>query len=62
MEDQDIYHLRAALVHQERICYPIGALVSGAAAALNQHLRLKNSEEFVYESVAGEEGLDDDDF
>eukprot|EP00457_Paulinella_chromatophora_P013847 gb/GEZN01014199.1/.p1 GENE.gb/GEZN01014199.1/~~gb/GEZN01014199.1/.p1 ORF type:complete len:233 (+),score=40.78 gb/GEZN01014199.1/:25-723(+) len=39
VEDQDYEHLRSALMVEERLCYPIGALVGGTASAYNQKLR-----------------------
>jgi len=39
IEDESITHLKMALMREESICYPIGALVGGAASTLNQYLR-----------------------
>lgn len=39
VEDEALSHLRVALMREESICYPIGAVVGGIAAALNQYMR-----------------------
>eukprot|EP00466_Bigelowiella_natans_P017008 jgi/Bigna1/146993/aug1.126_g21701 len=62
VEDQPYNKLREALVQQEHICYPIGAIVSAVASAFNQYLREKNSQEYHYESVRKDDVLDDEDF
>uniref|UniRef100_A0A7S2XBQ2 Transmembrane protein n=1 Tax=Lotharella oceanica TaxID=641309 RepID=A0A7S2XBQ2_9EUKA len=62
VEDADYVNLRGALLQQERVCYPIGAVISAGAAAINQYLREKNSQEYQYESLRKDDVLDDDDF
>eukprot|EP00954_Amorphochlora_amoebiformis_P011472 897743-Amorphochlora_amoeboformis.AAC.1 len=62
VEDKQFGELREALTHEQRLCYPIGIIVSAAAAAANQswvgwwaagveYLREKNSQEYKYESL-----------
>jgi len=62
VEDQPFENLRATLLKEEYICYPIGASISAAAAAINQYLREKNSLEYKYESLRKDDVLDDEDF
>ncbi|GAB5353825.1 hypothetical protein AAMO2058_000067200 [Amorphochlora amoebiformis] len=62
VEDKQFGELREALTHEQRLCYPIGIIVSAAAAAANQYLREKNSQEYKYESLRKDDVLDDEDF
>jgi len=39
IEDEQISHIKVALLREERICYPIGAIMGGVAAVWNQHMR-----------------------
>jgi len=58
VEDAKLSQLRVELLREESICYPIGALLGGIAAALNQWLREKN-EQYRFDPVADDE-LDED--
>eukprot|EP00743_Colponemidia_sp_Colp-15_P002609 GILK01002826.1.p1 GENE.GILK01002826.1~~GILK01002826.1.p1 ORF type:complete len:244 (+),score=18.59 GILK01002826.1:61-792(+) len=39
IEDQDMLHLRSALLTEQRYCYPIGLLVGGLSGTINEYLR-----------------------
>ena len=41
VEDARISHLRVSILRDQSICYPIGTLVGGIAACLNERLRNK---------------------
>jgi len=60
MESEPLTNIRAALLRQQSLAYPAGALVGGAAAVMNQYLR-ENSSSFAYDPLKDED-LDDDDF
>lgn len=42
VEDEKISHLRVALMREQSICYPVGAVLGGLGAAINQWLRESN--------------------
>jgi len=59
VEDEQISHLRMALLREESICYPIGAAVGGIATVINQWLREKNQETLAFNPLHDED-LDED--
>jgi len=61
VEDADMGHLKVALLREESICYPIGALLGGAASATNQYLR-EAGDEYSFDTLKNDDELDDDDF
>jgi len=50
IEDETVSHLKLALMREERICYPIGAIIGGIASAINQHLR-DESKDYAFNPV-----------
>lgn len=58
VEDEQLSHLRLALLREESYCYPIGALVGGAAAAINQSLR-ERQDQYRFEPMQDDD-LDED--
>lgn len=39
IEDEELSHIRVKLLQDNRICYPIGAVVGGVSGAINEYLR-----------------------
>jgi len=62
VEDEKLSNLKVALLREESICYPIGALLGGGAAAVNQWLRDNRTTSQPYDPVKNDETLDDQDF
>ncbi len=60
VEDADMAHLKVALLREESICYPIGALLGGVASAINQYLR-EESDDYTYNTLDDDDLEDDDD-
>ena len=58
VEDVARSHLRVALMREESICYPIGAVLGGCAAAINQWIR-EQQEQYRFDPLHDDE-LDDD--
>jgi hypothetical protein len=44
------------------ICYPIGAILGGISACINQYLRDNQSDNNMYQKVSTDELLGDEDF
>lgn len=51
VEDASFYHLRVALMREESVCYPIGAVVGGLGAAANQWLRESQQKEYKFDPI-----------
>eukprot|EP01006_Ploeotia_vitrea_P062257 TRINITY_DN809_c0_g1_i1.p2 TRINITY_DN809_c0_g1~~TRINITY_DN809_c0_g1_i1.p2 ORF type:complete len:258 (-),score=130.22 TRINITY_DN809_c0_g1_i1:84-791(-) len=58
IEDEKLTHLRIALMREQSICYPIGAVLGAISAALNQWFR-EQPEQYRFDPVHDDE-LDDD--
>jgi len=58
IEDETLTHLKMALMREESICYPIGAVVGGTASAINQYLR-DQSQDYPFNPIQDDE-LDPD--
>jgi len=58
IEDQSLANLRLALMREESICYPLGLILGGVAATINQYIR-DNYKTHSYDPVA-DTTLDED--
>jgi hypothetical protein len=57
VEDADMAHLKVALLREESICYPIGAVLGGIASSINQYLR-EEADDYTFNTL--DDDLDDD--
>jgi len=58
VEDETLSNIKMALMREESICYPIGAVMGGIASVMNQYLR-ENRKDNQYDPVS-DTTLDDD--
>eukprot|EP00462_Mataza_sp_D1_P006174 CAMPEP_0175121682 /NCGR_PEP_ID=MMETSP0087-20121206/1300_1 /TAXON_ID=136419 /ORGANISM="Unknown Unknown, Strain D1" /LENGTH=74 /DNA_ID=CAMNT_0016403243 /DNA_START=407 /DNA_END=631 /DNA_ORIENTATION=- len=61
VEDEKFSHIKIALMKEESLCYPIGAVVGGVASSLNQHWR-DEQPEYQFNPLNDTDLLDDEDF
>jgi hypothetical protein len=61
MEDERVTHLKASLVREHLLTYPVAGALTAGAALINQYLREKNDKGYSFDPLKDDD-LDDDDF